>query len=163
VNPARAADLAWPSDAESSEADREPFAAYDALETSEPVDVSGLRLSDGGVRLGLAGDLLVTRTPAELADPAEWSLNREEFRAHLGPFSALDLLDNEREAKLLVGSHSQCAAQPAPIHPDLRELRHLSITPIDITSCLQWSTGDVANGVTDSLPPDCHRGSVGMR
>lgn len=157
----RSADPAWPSDADLTPEHRDLVAAFDAIDGSDPIDVGPLRLAESGVQLGLSNDLLATRMPDELTDPAAWSLEREMFRAYLGPFSALVLLAGPLEITALAGSHGHCAYPPQPVHPDLQGLRRLSIQPVDIDSCLQWYTvdlylddaGDVAGITLDLSEP----------
>lgn len=111
------------------------------------------------VELGLADMLLMSRTPAELTDPAAWSLELEPFRARTGPFSALDLLAEERPHVVVVGPHNHCASPPVPA-PDGHEVyRRVSVHPVDATSCLEWFTVDLfltEDGAIESITLDLY-------
>jgi hypothetical protein len=97
----------------------------------------------GEVQLGLAEMLLVTRTPAELADPASWVVDLEPFRARTGPFSALELLAEQRPHVVMVGPHNHCASPPVPAPDGYEGYRRVSVHPADATSCLEWFTVDL--------------------
>lgn len=112
----------------------------------------------GGVWLGL-GDELIARVAAEdLAVPDAWMLQRESFRAYVGPFSALPMIDSHvtgtgndsvlrRNGKLTVsvGEHAHCASPPVPAPKQVIALRRVSVQPSQdsITSCIGWFTVDL--------------------
>lgn len=95
------------------------------------------------VQLGLGDMLVVSRTPAELADQGAWSLDLEPFRARTGPFSALEVLAEERPRVIIVGPHNHCASPPVPAPAGYEALRRVSVHPADATSCLEWFTVDL--------------------
>lgn len=106
----------------------------------------------GETALGLADRLMVTRSPAVLADPRAWLLDEEAFRARAGPFSALDLLaewdraaagEAIREMQATIGAHPNCASPAIPPPADVTAMRRLSLQPIGHSSCLGWWTVDV--------------------
>jgi heat shock protein HslJ len=107
------------------------------------LDTDTLRVAEGGTQLGLGANVLATRSADELTDPNTWQLDLEAFRGYVGPFSALELLGNADQITTLVGPHDHCASPPAPIADELQGLRHLSIQPTGIDSCLQWWTVDI--------------------
>lgn len=102
------------------------------------------------VTLTLGPALAFSRPGADLADPAEWSIDEgaEGFRAYAGPFSALDLLAQPRDIAVTAGPHDHCAGPPMPVHQDLEGRRQISIQPTDATSCLEWWVVDLF--LTDS-------------
>jgi hypothetical protein len=81
----------------------------------------------------------------ELRHKRSWKLNPPggDFRAGVGPFSALDLLA-ERNVPLVfsVGPHRHCVSPPVPPPPEVASLRRISVQPGKIASCLQWFTVD---------------------
>ena len=95
------------------------------------------------VRLGLSDRLLEGRTSEELAEPKAWVLSSEGFRAHVGPFSALDLLGRADAIIISVGPHPNCASPPAPPPAPVADLRRVSVQPRDNESCHQWWTVDL--------------------
>ncbi len=139
----RAAVPSWPTGVDLSSEERDVVAAFDAIDESDPIDVGPLRPAESGVQLGLGNDLIATRTPDELADPAAWTLEPDSFQGSQGPFSALDLLADQQETTAVGGSHGHCASPPMPIHPDLQGLRQLSIQPTGIDHCREWFTVDL--------------------
>ena len=125
------------------------FARSPATRTLETVPL------DDSIWLGLADQLIVRRTPEELADPRAWGLEASGFRAYVGPFSALGLLANWtsipegppiREASVQVGPYRHCASPPVPAPAEVAELRRLSVQPTGIDSCLMWWTVDLFIG-----------------
>jgi hypothetical protein len=122
--------------------------------------LNGVPLSGDGVWIGLAEELMVRRTPEELADPAAWTLDAEAFRGRVGPFSALDLLADwdqgqnappVREAMVIVGDHPHCASPQIAAPGEVADLRRLSIQPIGPDSCLTWWTVDLFIGPDGSI------------
>jgi hypothetical protein len=105
-------------------------------------DLAAVPFADA-VQLGLADMLLVTRTPTELTDPASWVLDLEPFRARTGPYSALDLLAEQRPYVVTVGPHNHCASPPVPAPEGYAGYRRVSVHPADATSCLEWFTVDL--------------------
>lgn len=123
--------------------DRLVIDAFVAQARARPLDPSAsLPIAADGVWLGLSGDLLVQRTKDQLRDPQEWFVDKEAFRGWVGPFSAQAFLAELRPTELLLGPHNHCASVPAAQPPETSEMRHLSISPTDITSCLEWWTVD---------------------
>ncbi len=144
VDASRVALPAWPTDAELSSDESELLDLFTALDASQgTVDVAALRLSEAGVVLGLGDQHTVTRSPAELADPAQWILDVEDFRARTGPFSALAALTEAGDVTWSAGPHDHCASPPMPILSELGDARQLSIQPTEVTSCIEWFTVDV--------------------
>jgi hypothetical protein len=100
------------------------------------------------VALGLGDALHVGRSRAELGDAAAWSIDmegEEYFRAHTGPFSALELAADARDVVVSVGPHRHCASSPVPPPAEVSRLRHVSVqpSPDSIDSCLSWWTVDL--------------------
>ena len=111
-----------------------------------------------GVWLGLGDELIERAALASLAVPDAWMLRRKYFRAYVGPFSALRLIDNHvngtgidpvvrRNGNLTVsvGEHAHCASPPVPAPMRVVALRRVSVQPSQgsITSCLSWFTVDL--------------------
>lgn len=96
------------------------------------------------VLVGLGPELATHRThsASELADPAAWPLDAD-FRAYVGPFSALDRIVDTDDLRISGGPRAQCAATPLPVAEDLEGLRQVTIQPSDIDSCLQWFAIDL--------------------
>lgn len=97
------------------------------------------------VTLGLADELITTRTPSELGHPDAWVLDAEGFRAYVGPFSALDVAAHATETVVSVGDHPHCVSPPVPAPTEVADLRRVSVqpSPASIDSCLQWWTVDL--------------------
>ena len=109
------------------------------------------------VALGLGPELVLARSPEELADPANWLLDRAVFRAYVGPFSALEQLRRDVDFVVTVGPHAHCAAPPIPPPRGLEDHRRLSIQPAAARSCLQWFTVDLfvdADGKLEAITVD---------
>lgn len=113
------------------------------------------------VLVGLGPELATHRThsASELADPAAWPLDAD-FRAYVGPFSALDRIVDTDDLRISGGPRAQCAATPLPVADDLEDLRQVTIQPNDIDSCLQWfaidlflDNGEIAAVVLDLYEP----------
>lgn len=117
-------ELAW--EPSSSTVERVPFAAQ--------------------VELGLADELHREVERGALAEPDGWAIEAEVFRAYTGPFSALDLLAQDRPTQTLVGEHPHCASPPVPPPPGFEDHRRVSIQPVDGSSCLEWWTVDLFIG-----------------
>ena len=102
-----------------------------------------LRWHPDGVALTLGGTaVMVTRTPQEIVDPANWTIEADGFRAYTGPFSALDALTGAEQVMVNNGTHAHCAAPPMPL-PDVSFDRQVVIQADGIDSCLQWFVVDV--------------------
>jgi hypothetical protein len=100
------------------------------------------------VALGLGDALQARRSRAELGDAGAWSIEpdgEEYFRAHTGPFSALELAADARDVVVSVGPHPHCAAPPMPAPAEVTGLRRVSVQPSpgSIDSCLSWWTVDL--------------------
>lgn len=118
-------------------------------------------LSADGVWLGLADQLVVRRTAAELADLGAWNLAAEGFRARVGPFSALDILADwnphdafeVREASVQVGEYPFCASAALSPPAEMADRRRLSIQPVFIGpgACLLYWTVDLFIGQDGSI------------
>ena len=111
------------------------------------------------VQLGLADELLRTVARDDLDDPGSWVLDPEVFRAFTGPFSALELLSQDRPTQTLVGPHPHCASPPVPAPPGFEDHRRVSVQPIDGTSCLEWWTVDLfvgADGIVEAVTMDLY-------
>lgn len=120
-------------------------------------EVSDLPIGEGGLELGLADLIFLSRSVDELADPSAWDIAFEPFRGRVAPFSAYELLADPREGRILVGPHDHCAAPPWPIPEGFEEHRHLSIQPIRASSCLEWFTVDFfvnEAGLVDAITLD---------
>lgn len=114
---------------------------------SDPSAATAAELPFGDeVALGLADDLLVTRTRPRLADPTTWELDVEHFRGYAGPFSALELAagSNPTDTVVSLGEHPHCASPPQPPPAELDGHRRVSVQPDPDTydSCLNWWTVD---------------------
>ncbi|EYR64080.1 hypothetical protein N866_15885 [Actinotalea ferrariae CF5-4] len=120
--------------------------------------VPALGLAPEGVRLGLADRLLAALPVASAADPAAWRIPEEEFRAHSGPFSALDVLRHRTTGAegspavpdglplvVTVGEHPHCAAPPVAPPAEVAALRRVAVQPAEaaMSSCLDWFTVDL--------------------
>ena len=101
-------------------------------------------LAKDGVWLGLGPRLVAKRSLEGLSKPRGWVLDVDyDFRAGVGPFSALDLLADPREVRVLAGPHPHCASpQPVPPPRKFAGLERLSVQPRQWESCLQWWTVD---------------------
>jgi hypothetical protein len=95
------------------------------------------------VSLGLGEQLLVQRSREELARPDAWMLQVEHFRAHVGPFSALELLARPTQTVVVAGPHPHCASPPMSPPPQVAGSRQISIQPTGIDTCLLWYTVDL--------------------
>jgi hypothetical protein len=98
------------------------------------------------VGLGLGSDLLRQVDRAALGDPDAWLLVRDGFRAYVGPFSAIEHLQEPRPTAVNVGEHVHYASPPMPPPPGLAGLRRVSVQPINGQSCLDWFTVDLFVG-----------------
>lgn len=92
------------------------------------------------VALGLGAETLVTAASDQLADPAFWMLERDEFRGWSGPFSALEF--SEAPVVQTIGAHARCVAPPEPAPAGFESYRRLSLQPADADGCLEWWTID---------------------
>lgn len=105
---------------------------------------SALPFADA-VAIGLGPDLHRTLAGDDLADPAAWEIDVPDFRAYVGPFSALEVAADAGPATVSVGEHPHCASPPMPPPTEVGDLRRISAQPADdsIDSCLQWWTVDL--------------------
>jgi hypothetical protein len=129
-------------------ADRELMRALATFARS-PTDSTWRRLRLARrVKLGLGRRLIVERAARELRDPAAWMIKVEDlFRARVGPFSALRLLANNRDARRVsVGAHPHCASPPKPPPQQVIALRRVSVQPKNSNSCLSWFSVDAFVG-----------------
>jgi hypothetical protein len=96
------------------------------------------------VALGLGPRLVETRPASELVDPRAWRLDARDFRGYVGPFSALELLAENRRLEVSVGPHPHCVSPPVRPPRQVAYLRRLAAAPPPEsgTSCLQWFTVD---------------------
>jgi hypothetical protein len=100
------------------------------------------------VSLGLGPRLVARKTARELLDPRAWVLHARTFRAYGGPFSALELIADERRLVFRAGVHRHCVSPPVPPPRAVASRQRLSIQPRRFDSCLRWFTVDAF--VTDS-------------
>lgn len=107
----------------------------------EASNFARLPLSDE-VGLALGPDLVEQTMSDRLADPTAWSLPGP-FRAHTGPFSAIELLARADEPHVTAGPHAHCAAPPVPAPEEVSDLSRVSLQPAHPQSCLEWWTVDL--------------------
>lgn len=93
------------------------------------------------VALGLGPDIDRAVAATALADPQNWVIDRQEFRAWSGPFSVLDLIGEP--VTLSVGAHARCVDPPEEPPPGFETLRRVSLQPANATSCLEWWSLDL--------------------
>lgn len=111
------------------------------------------------VALGLADALVRQVDASSLADPQGWVIDEELFRAYTGPFSALDLLAQDRPMETVVGQHPHCVSPPVPPPSGFEGHRRVSIQPTDGTSCLEWWTVDLfvaGDGAVEAVTMDLY-------
>lgn len=112
----------------------------------------------GEVQLGLSRDIRTALDVADAPQASAWVLNAEYFRAHTGPFSALDPIqrhaDDARSMSIRarggafavsVGDHPHCASPPVPAPQGFERHRRVSVQPSEssIDSCLSWFSVDL--------------------
>ncbi len=110
------------------------------------------------VQLGLSRDLKTMLDRDGAAKAASWVINAEAFRAHSGPFSALELIERQADRsgstavgpggggyEVSLGEHPHCASPPVPAPQGFGDHRRVSIQPAraSIDSCLSWFTIDL--------------------
>ena len=95
------------------------------------------------VKLGLSDRLMTERASLDLLRPDAWVLRADDFRGHVGSFSALDLIGKDVATTISVGPHPHCASSPVPPPTSLVAARRVSVQPKDIGSCLLWWTVDL--------------------
>lgn len=95
------------------------------------------------VVLGLGSEIVREIPTSEVRDASRWILDVEHFRGAVGPFSALDLVRDDRPTHVLAGEHPHCASPPVEVPSSLEGLRQVAIVPTDVTSCLEWWTVDL--------------------
>lgn len=140
-----------------SEEDENLITAFAAF-ARDPSQSGDLRLAEE-VALGLGPALHETRTRTDLADHEAWVIETDQFRARVGPFSALDLLAETVETTVSVGEHPHCASPPKPPPERFADHRRVSVQPHPdtIDSCLQWWTVDLflnRSGAVDAVTLD---------
>jgi len=103
----------------------------------------GLPLADA-VALGLGSDIVKEVRAEDLRSPSVWTLDVEDFRAYVGPFSALGMLVHAQPYQITVGEHDHCASPPMPLPDGYEDRLQISIQPRDgsYDSCLMWGTVD---------------------
>lgn len=106
-------------------------AAFAALPLADEV---GLALDEGQ-------PLLVTAP--RLARPDGWMIDVREFNGWAGPFSALDLLARDVATAISIGAHARCTGPVIQTPAALATLRHISVQPKDIDTCLKWWSVDL--------------------
>ena len=114
------------------------FVAF--AEAPDQESFAGVPFGDPVV-LGLASNVVATVAIDGLADPSNWLLDLENFRARTGPFSALALV--ERPFIVTIGSHPNCASPPVAPPAGFETYRRVSLQPETTTSCLEWWTVDL--------------------
>ncbi len=114
--------------------------AFVALAGSPSADTAGAVAFAPDVALGLGPDIVKTVSRDTLGDTATWILQAEFFRAYVGPFSALDLV--EEPYVITVGAHPHCASAPVSPPSGFETNRRVSIQPESPESCLMWWTVD---------------------
>ena len=114
--------------------------AFVALAGSPSADTASAVAFAPDVALGLGPDIVKTVSRDTLGDTATWILEAELFRAYVGPFSALDLV--EEPYVITVGAHPHCASAPVPPPAGFETNRRVSIQPESPESCLMWWTVD---------------------
>jgi hypothetical protein len=89
----------------------------------------------------------------DLRSPIAWEIDVELFRAYVGPFSALMLLEQADDYAVRVGPHPHCASPPQPSPVGLEDHTRTSIQPSDdsLDSCLDWWTVDFFVGPSGSV------------
>jgi len=118
------------------------FVAFARSPTEETFDA--MPLTDE-VALGLGPTLLKEVKAESLADPTEWELNVEEFRAYVGGFSALRNLESLDDYVVTVGPHPHCASGPMDAPVGYEAMKRVSVQPVlgRNDSCLMWFTVDL--------------------
>lgn len=98
---------------------------------------------DAQVGLALDDQIPLPRAASALARADGWVLDVNEFQGHVGPFSALGLLARDVATTISIGPHPRCAS-PASFTPAaLADMRHISVQPKDIDTCLNWWAVDI--------------------
>lgn len=95
------------------------------------------------VGLALDDQLPLERPATALARPEGWVIDVKEFQGYAGPFSVLDLLARDVPTTITVGPHPQCSSPQRDTPAALAGLRHLSVQPKDVDSCLKWWSVDL--------------------
>ena len=135
---------------EPTDADRAVVEALTELARGQ-ADMLDVEADGGTVSLGLANELYLERSVDELSDHDAWLLDIEPFRGRVAPFSALELLAEDRPTEILVGPHDHCAAPPVPAPDGLGDVRRISVEPTNTTSCLEWFSVDLFVGDDGAL------------
>ena len=129
-----------------------------ALEPSNRT-AADVPFDSNGLWLGLSSEPIARVAVEDIADRETWSLQRHYFRAYVGPFSALRLIDEHvtgegkdaalrmsGDLALSVGEHPHCVSPPISAPEQVASLRRVSLQPSDaltITSCIGWFTVDL--------------------
>lgn len=136
----------------------EAFVEFAQTGTAE--SFSQLPLADS-VDLGLGPQIELTVEADDLQSPSSWVIDAELFRAYVGPFSALMLLEQADDFVVRVGPHPHCVSSPQPAPKGLDDHTRLSIQPSDdsIDSCLKWWTVDFfvgPSGLVEAITLDVY-------
>lgn len=136
----------------------EAFVEFAQTGTAE--SFSQLPLADS-VDLGLGPQIELTAEADDLQSPSSWVIDVELFRAYVGPFSALVLLEQADDFVVQMGPHPHCVGPPQPAPKGLDDHTRLSIQPSDdsIDSCLQWWTVDFfvgTSGLVEAITMDVY-------
>ena len=110
----------------------------------DDLSFAGMHLADE-VALGLADRVLKTVAESELRDPDVWRLELDLFRAYTGPFSALELLTQQRVVEVSVGEHPHCSSPPVPPPAGFEGFKRVSVQPVfsyEHIGCIEWFTVD---------------------
>lgn len=107
------------------------------------------------VRLGLSRDLRASLDKSATAEASAWVLEAEYFRAFVGPFSALELVQRHARTtgsqsvqprggafRVSAGDHPHCVGTPVPAPKGFESHRRVSVQPSASDSCLSWFTVD---------------------
>lgn len=107
------------------------------------------------VSLGLGDELVATVQGEELARPEAWALPVELYAGGIGPFSALDELQDPRPFHISAGPHPHCASPPRPGPAPFAVAERISIQP-DAPECLAWYSVDffLVNGLVAAITLD---------
>lgn len=105
-----------------------------------PATVAALPFANE-VSLALGAETIVSLDSEQVADPAAWIMNRDEYDGYAGPFSVLETLSEPVE--ITIGAHNRCVARPTPAPGDVAGLRQVGMQPTDATSCLEWFAVDL--------------------
>ena len=129
-----------------------------AFAVQPSVETAGMLPFAGMVRLGLSRDLRTGLAGADTSPSSAWVLRAEGFRAYVGPFSALELIQRHADEtgstsiragagafQVSVGDHPHCASPSVPAPQGFERHRRVSVQPSEtsIDSCVAWFTVDL--------------------